>query len=71
MADEADPNMTGDASLVALVVPADPPTSRVRTSEDHQDQLSDIPIHDTPTPVVKMSGAGYDVVVDVDEEVSY
>jgi hypothetical protein len=53
---------TGDVALVAPEL--DPPC--VRISED---QLHDIPIHDSP-PVDKMSGAGYDVVVDVDEEVS-
>lgn len=58
-------NMTGVTS--PALVPEDPPT-RVRTS---QDQLSDVPIHDNPPPADKMSGAGYDVVVDVDEEVSY
>lgn len=52
---------TGDVALA----PA-PELEPVRISED---QLHDIPIHDSP-PVDKMSGAGYDVVVDVDEEVS-
>lgn len=55
--------MTGEVPL-GLAPELNPPG--VRVSED---QLSDIQIHDTP-PVDKMSGAGYDVVVDVDEEVS-
>lgn len=46
-------------------------------SQEALDELSDVQLHDDgdigvqQTPVTKMSGAGYDVVVDVDEEVSF